>query len=87
MKNILFVFVILIFLSSCSQPKDIIFPDGKTRTISPYGIFNMEDKNPDISYKISTKDVVVSIIFCETIIAPIISAGFNLWEPVGLAEK
>ncbi len=86
------ILVICIFLMmGCSEPKDIRFKDGSVRTVAPYGFINelSQDgkKDPDVVYKLSTSDIVLSIIFCETIIVPIISLGYNLWEPVGAVEK
>jgi hypothetical protein len=89
--GIILIFSLLLMMSGCSQPKEIRFKDGSVRTVVPYGFINelSQDgkRNDDVVYKISTKDIVLSIIFCETIIVPIISLGYNLWEPVGAIEK
>lgn len=91
MKNILAVLLLAIMITSCSEPKEIRFRDGSVRTVPPYGFINElsqdDKKNPDVIYKISLKDIVLSVILCETIIVPIISLGYNLWEPVGAVEK
>jgi len=88
---VLLIVCALLTVIGCSKPKDIRFSDGSTRTVPPYGLINELSKDGkqdmDVVYKISVGDVVLSVIFCETIIIPIISLGYNLWEPVEAVKK
>ena len=78
--GILILIVIICSLPSCAAEDKTI--DGTT--YGTYGIFNeSEMKNPNIRYEISTGSVVISIIFCETIIIPIYFVGWDLFQPVG----
>ena len=70
-----------IFLSSCADSKDFII-DNETVTVEPYGWFDLDAKNDSIEYKINTGNVVLDIIFCETIVVPVILTGDQLYEPV-----
>ncbi len=66
-------------LSACGADEKTI--DGVT--YGTYGIANEADmKNPNIQYKVSGWSIAWSIIFCETIIAPIYFIGWDLYEPV-----
>jgi hypothetical protein len=80
MKKILFLLAIVsvLFLASCADSKTI---DGVT--YRPYGLLNEETcKNDSIVYEVSAPAVITSIIFCELIIPPVYSVGFNLYEPI-----
>lgn len=81
---------VLFLTVSCSQPKSITFKDGTTKTVAPYGIINEVSKDgkkrDDVTYTLSVNDIILSVIFSETIIVPIISLGYNLWEPVAANE-
>ncbi|MCA1949570.1 MAG: hypothetical protein LDL24_03290 [Treponema sp.] len=92
MKKLLTLLLLVAFLvTSCSQPKEIVFKDGSVQTVPPYGFINelFKDgkKNDKVLYRLSAKDIALSVIFCTTIIVPIILLGYNLWEPIGPLEK
>ena len=87
MKKIIVLILSILILGSCAQPKHIIFSNGSEKIITPYGFLNEDEKNPNVLYKLSKKDIVLSVIFCETVIVPIIDLGYNLWEPVEAIEK
>ena len=71
----------LILLSSCADSKEFVI-DGKLTTVEPYGWFDLEAKNDSIHYEVCTGNVVLSIIFSETIIAPILITGTQIFEPI-----
>lgn len=80
MKKIIYVLMIIaaVFCTSCADPKTI---DG--RTYDTYGLLNQHEVRSDsIHYQVSPGSLVVGIIFCETVIAPIYIFGFALYEPV-----
>jgi hypothetical protein len=53
----------------------------------PYGIFDSENKREGVQYKVSVGNVILSIIFSETLLIPAILCGWYLWEPVGLEAQ
>lgn len=80
MKYLLLLFVSII-LCSCAENKDLKL-NGRVQTFETYGWACDELKNDSIEYEINTGNVILSIIFCETIIAPIILTGWEIKEPV-----
>ena len=82
MKTKIFALVLLVGLLfvSCAEDKTI---DGVT--YRPYGLLNEDtQKNPNINYEVSGWAVFSGIVFSETIIVPIYTFGYNLFEPVGI---
>jgi hypothetical protein len=50
----------------------------------PYGLIDQNDiKNDSIHYELSAGNLILSIIFIETVIVPIQYGGYYLFEPVG----
>ena len=83
MKKLLILIIIAIFLIGCADSKII---EGKE--YQPYGLFNKDEVKDDcISYRASVRAAVVGAIFFQTIVAPIIIFGFELWEPVEKTPK
>jgi len=82
-KNLkLIAFVSAILLASCADSK-VININGKDEVIEPYGWINeAEVKNDSVVYKLSTGNIVWSVIGVETVILPIILTGNSLYEPV-----
>lgn len=81
MKTKILALVLLIgfLLASCAEEKTI---DGVT--YRPYGLLNEDtQKNPNIEYEVSGWAVFSGVVFFETIIVPIYTFGYNLYEPVG----
>lgn len=72
---------------SCAKNRSITI-NGNTTKISPYGLyaefFDKSQKDPRIEYELSVGNVILSVIFSETIIVPVILCGWYLWEPVGV---
>lgn len=63
---------------ACADSKVI---NGKT--VPPYGLFNPEERDPDVHYELCTGNAVWSFVLFETVIAPVILCGYGLYEPVG----
>ena len=85
------VTVILTFLSilaGCGEDKKICLKDNEgieqCHTFIQYGIFNEEDKNPNIQYESVPWNIIWGIVLCETIVAPVILFGFYLHQPIGV---
>jgi hypothetical protein len=73
-------------LSGCAKARTIEFSEG-ARKVEPYGLyvelFDEARKDPAVEYKLNVPDVVLSVIFSETVVVPIILCGWYLWEPAG----
>ena len=68
---------------SCADSK-VFKLDGKDVLVEPYGWADSSTKNENIRYEVSVGNVVLSIIFSETIVAPVVFTGWYLFEPVEL---
>jgi hypothetical protein len=86
MKKILITICAGLLLVSCAEEKTFE-SNGKSVTVQPYGWFDTSLKNDSINYKINTGNIVLSVIFSETIIVPIILTGDQLYEPTSLKSK
>jgi hypothetical protein len=64
---------------ACSAPTKTI----NGTTYSDYGLFNPDDKNPNVRYEPNWWNVAMGVIFFEMIIPPIYVFGFHLFKPVG----
>ncbi len=64
---------------ACSAPTKTI---GGT-TYSDYGLFNPDDKNPNVKYEPNWWNIAMGVIFFEMIVPPIYVFGFHLFKPVG----
>lgn len=84
MKKLFFLVSVIFVLmfTSCSEEKTIKI-DGKDTIVPPYGIFNTEMKNDSVVYKLSTPDIVMSVIFSETLVVPVICVGWFIYQPIG----
>ena len=82
MKKLLLPCIMLLaILTSCADSKKFEI-DGKEVVVQPYGWFDESQRNDSINYKVNTGNVVWSVILCETVIAPVLITGDQLWEPV-----
>ena len=82
-KVFLFLAVSALLFSSCADEKTI---NGVT--YRPYGFFNeSECKNDSIQYETSTEAVISGVIFFETIVCPIYTFGYNLYQPVAIKSE
>ena len=65
-----------------ADSKDFVI-NGKTVTVKPYGLGNENtQKNDSINYELCTGNVVLSILFAETIIVPVYLVLDYLYVPV-----
>lgn len=66
-------------LTGCGNTKSI---DGKE--YDTYGLLNRDTKkNNNIEYEVIIGNLILGILFVETIIAPIYFFGFDLFQPIG----
>lgn len=56
---------------------------------TPYGecVGINEKQDPNLVYKIPTENIVVTVIFCETIFVPIVTLLNQTYCPVGRIEE
>ncbi len=72
-----------VLLSACQTSGTV---NGKS--YEAYGILNQESvKDPGIVYEPSARNVILGIVFIETIFVPVNVVGWNLWVPVRAATN
>ena len=77
--SVIFVFMFLITVCACGDPKNI-----NGTVYQTYGIASEDtDKNEDIEYRMIVGNVVWSVLLCETFVFPIYFVLFSLYEPIG----
>lgn len=82
MKKLFLGLVLCVALMSCAKERTFNIA-GKDTVVQPYGWINdLDNKNDSVVYRLSIPDVVVSVVFSETIIVPILVTGYFLFEPV-----
>ena len=75
-------------ICSCAEPKRFRKQDGTVFTAEPYGWANYQTKAiKGVKYEINIPNVVLSTIFAETIITPVLITGYELFEPVSYIES
>ena len=75
-------------ICSCAEPKKFRKQDGSVFRAEPYGWANSQaNKIEGVKYEINATNLVLSIIFSETIIAPVLITGYDLFEPVSYIES
>ncbi len=83
MASMMIILMLVFAFAGCADTKYI---DGVKYNY--YGLFNKDSqKNPDIEYRVVLGNVVWGIILVETVIAPVIIAGWFLWEPVRIIDS
>ena len=82
----LLLVIYFVTVGGCSQKKYICLgKDNKTQcyTFKPYGLFNTEERNPNVKYEVSIGNVIWSVLLSESIAVPLVLIGWYLYEPVG----
>lgn len=86
MKRIILALVTCVVFTSCADNKTFKKSDGTEFTAQPYGWMDKEKEIDGVEYELCTGNVVLSIVFGETIAAPVLLTGLELWEPVDYVE-
>jgi type IV pilus biogenesis protein CpaD/CtpE len=81
MKKVLLLALCVLTLASCADSKKFNI-NGKETTAEPYGWFDPSKKNDSINYQVNVPNVVLSVVFCETVVVPLLLTGDQLFEPV-----
>ena len=77
-----------LMICSCAESKKFRKQDGSVFTAEPYGWANYQtNKIEGVKYKINAPNMVLSLIFVETMIAPVLITGYDLFEPVFYTES
>lgn len=86
MKRIILALMTCIMFASCADNKTFKKPNGTEFTAQPYGWMDKEKEIDGVEYELCTGNVLLSIVFGETIVAPVLLTGLELWEPVDYVE-
>jgi hypothetical protein len=86
MKKLVAIFAAALLLAGCAENKTFNTGNGKTVTAEPYGWMNPEDKVDNVEYQLCVSNVVLDVVFFETIVLPVILTGTQLWEPVSYIQ-
>ena len=87
MKKIIICAAIAAMLfTSCAEKKTFKKADGTDFIANPYGWMNKEKEIEGVEYDICTGNIILSVIFSETVVAPILLTGLEIWEPVSYTE-
>ena len=87
MKKVkLLLLLMLIINISCADSKTFKI-DGKDVVVEPYGWADSNTRKENVMYKTSVGNVILSVILCETVIAPVVFTGWYLFEPIELINK
>ena len=81
MKKVIYLLLATFLIVSCADSKEFVI-DGKKTIIEPYGWWDLEAKHDSIVYEVNTGNIVLDVVFIETIIVPIWLTGDQLFEPV-----
>ena len=84
MKTIItFMLIFALLATGCADSKTLCVNDKECHTYEPFGWIDQSRlENECVEYKVVGWNVFWSIILIETVFAPILITGFDLWEPV-----
>lgn len=82
MKKVLCLLACACLLFGCAENKTFTTKDGKQIVAKPYGWMNQDQKVDGVEYQMCTANIVLSVVFCETVAAPVLLTGLELYEPV-----
>ena len=88
MKKLIILIMSALVICSCAESKRFRKQDGTVFTAEPCGWANYQTKAiKGVKYEINIHNVVLSTIFAETIITPVLITGYELFEPVSYIES
>ena len=88
MKKLIILIMSALVICSCAESKKFRKKDGSVFTAEPYGWANYETREiKGVKYEMNIHDLVLSTIFAETIITPVLITGYNIFEPVSYIES
>ena len=88
MKKLIILIMSALMICSCAESKKFRKQDGTVFEAEPYGWANYQTRKIDgVKYEINAPNLVLSTIFAETIITPVLITGYNIFEPVSYNES
>lgn len=88
MKKLVILIMSAFMICSCAESKKFRKQDGTVFEAEPYGWANYQTRKIDgVKYEMNITNVVLSTIFVETVIAPILITGYDLFEPMSYIES
>ena len=88
MNKLIILIMSALMICSCAESKKFRKQDGSVFTAEPYGWANYHTRKVEgVKYEINAPNLVFSMIFVETIIAPVLITGYDLFEPVFYIES
>lgn len=85
-KTIFLAAVAAALLTGCADSRIFRRADGTEFTAQPYGWMTKDHKIEGVEYELSAGNIVLSCIFGETVVVPVLLTGLELWEPVSYNE-
>lgn len=76
--SMLLVIAMLFGLFGCGTDKVINGVEYETK-----GLFTLDEKDPNIQYKVIVGNVIWGILLIESVVFPIYFFGFSMYEAVG----
>ena len=81
MKNFLIGLLICCLFISCADRKEFVI-GGKVEYIEPYGWADRDlMKNDSIIYTVCWQNILLDVIFSESVVVPIWLTGWQFYEP------
>ena len=88
MKKLIILIMSALMMCSCAESKKFRKQDGTVFEAEPYGWANYQTRKIDgVKYEINAPNLVLSTIFVETVIAPMLITGYDFFEPVSYIES
>jgi hypothetical protein len=85
--SLILITILMLILTSCADNKTFKIK-GQEVTVKPYGWINKDSQyNKYVNYEICGKNIFWDVILCETIFAPILITGYELYEPESVNEQ
>lgn len=85
-KTIIAAITVALTFASCAKEKTFTRNNGTQFAAKPYGWATKEDKIEGVEYEVSTPNLILSAVFSETIVIPLVVTATELWEPVSYTE-
>ena len=86
-KKLFIAIACITAFASCSDSKDFYKQNSEVIHAEPYGWMTTDEKIEGVTYKVNKPNAVLSVIFSETIVAPLLITGLDLFEPVSYEEQ
>lgn len=88
MKKLIILIILAFMICSCAESKKFRKQDGTVFEAEPYGWANYQTRKIDgVKYEINAPNLILSTIFVETVIAPMLITGYDFFEPVSYIKS